>query len=168
MGRITGISNTSSWDGGSTDGTIDILKRYDDRISYWLSEKDEGIYDAMNKGLDAAEVLQYWRNCCFKYTKDKPLYVPGQITLDDWPDRFKRVREIEHLGAGVAPWNVQQYVIEKTNKGLRVNNKALIFYNYHQYCCYEDGSYDLGYYPLTRTVVENIYVPYVKTLMEVE
>ncbi len=39
-------------DGGSTDGTIDILRRYDDRIERWVSEPDAGIYDAMNKGLD--------------------------------------------------------------------------------------------------------------------
>jgi len=37
-------------DGGSKDGTLDILKKYEDRIDYWISERDEGIYDAMNKG----------------------------------------------------------------------------------------------------------------------
>lgn len=41
-------------DGGSTDGTIDIIRRYVNRLSYWTSEPDNGIYDAMNKGIQKA------------------------------------------------------------------------------------------------------------------
>lgn len=36
-------------DGGSTDGTTDIIRKYADHISYWVSAPDNGIYDAMNK-----------------------------------------------------------------------------------------------------------------------
>lgn len=41
-------------DGGSTDNTIEIIKKYEQSISYWVSEKDKGIYDAMNKGIERA------------------------------------------------------------------------------------------------------------------
>lgn len=41
-------------DGGSTDGTIEIIKKYEDKITYWCSEPDGGIYHAMNKGVNLA------------------------------------------------------------------------------------------------------------------
>lgn len=41
-------------DGGSTDGTVDIIRKYEDKIAYWISEPDNGIFDAMNKGADKA------------------------------------------------------------------------------------------------------------------
>lgn len=66
-------------DGNSTDGTQEIIRRYEDRIAYWVSEPDEGIYDAMNKGLSHAtgELV-------------------GIINGDDWyePGAVKKVAEI--------------------------------------------------------------------------
>jgi len=38
-------------DGGSTDGTADIVRSYESKLAWWCSEPDEGIYDAMNKGI---------------------------------------------------------------------------------------------------------------------
>lgn len=54
-------------DGGSTDGTLDILRKYEDRVAYWLSEPDKGIGDAFNKGIAAS-------------TGD----IIGIINADDW------------------------------------------------------------------------------------
>jgi glycosyltransferase involved in cell wall biosynthesis len=41
-------------DGGSTDDTLNIIRKYEDRIDYWVSESDRGISDAMNKGIRLA------------------------------------------------------------------------------------------------------------------
>jgi glycosyltransferase involved in cell wall biosynthesis len=47
-------------DGASNDGTLDIIKKYDDLIDQWISEPDNGLYDAMNKGIKLATGDYLW------------------------------------------------------------------------------------------------------------
>jgi len=44
-------------DGGSTDGTVELLKKYEKYLSYWVSEKDRGQSHALNKGFEKVKDL---------------------------------------------------------------------------------------------------------------
>ena len=59
-------------DGGSTDGSIDVLQEYNQKIDYWVSEKDSGIYNAMNKGITKAhgEYLNFMNSGDYFYSLD--------------------------------------------------------------------------------------------------
>lgn len=48
-------------DGGSTDGSIEIIKKYETQLAYWVSEKDNGLYNALNKGFSksSGDILMY-------------------------------------------------------------------------------------------------------------
>lgn len=61
-------------DGESSDGTVDILQEYDDRIALWRSAKDEGVYDAWNKALH--EARGEW--ICFLGVDDE--FLPGAVS----------------------------------------------------------------------------------------
>ena len=61
-------------DGGSSDGTVDVLRQYDDRIALWKSEPDNGVYDAWNKAL--AEARGEW--ICFLGVDDE--FLPGAVS----------------------------------------------------------------------------------------
>lgn len=112
--------------------------------------------------------VESWLENCLKYRADKPYAFPGQLCLNDWEDQFKGVLVLSHKGEGVAPWNVQKYVIDRKQEQVRIDESPLIFYHFHQLMKTGDDSFDLGDYPLPNEAIEWIYKPYMKELLEVE
>lgn len=107
-------------DGGSTDGTLEILKKYEDRISVLVSEKDNGIYNAMNKGIALArgKYLNFMNggDCffdCFAIEKFFELYDPD-LPADVFYGDMQRIRG-KHVKTFRFPdYITKSYLLENT------------------------------------------------------
>lgn len=111
-------------------------------------------------------VLQWWQDRCLEwcYNRVEDGKFGDQKYLDDWLQRFAGVHALQHIGGGVAPWNVQQYQVSNRLGKLYVNEHPLVFYHFHGYKHYIDNTLDLGGYQLARPVTDLIYRPYVQAL----
>ena len=75
-------------DGGSSDGTVEIIERYAEHLSYWISEPDNGMYDAIQKGFDRATGdIMGWLNSDdlhFEWTLELIARLFTQFEQVDW------------------------------------------------------------------------------------
>ena len=92
-------------DGGSTDGSRELIEQYADHIAYWVSEPDKGIYNAMNKGIDAAkgEYLEFlnsgdWLNSSETLNEFFSVPLEGDVLYgdQDYYDGDKLVESRKH------------------------------------------------------------------------
>lgn len=82
-------------DGGSSDGTIEVIKKYEHRIAAWISEPDKGIYDAMNKGvlLSTGDVISFLNSDDW-YEADALEYAAKQFDNKDIDILFANIAEV--------------------------------------------------------------------------
>ncbi|MBS0286839.1 MAG: glycosyl transferase [Proteobacteria bacterium] len=121
------------------------------------------------------EALYWWKAACLKwcYNRVEEGKFGDQKYLDDWLERFEKVKVLAHLGGGVAPWNVQQYDIEPENKIVKCVERQsghpfdLVFYHFHG-VKFINEYIDLGGYKLSNQVKNVIYKPYIKALLNIE
>ena len=102
-------------DGGSTDGTLDLLHRYDQQIEYWLSEPDRGISHAFNKGLALAQ--GEWINF---------LNAGDRFMQPDTVDQVSQHLQQAPIVIGFAQFGQQTIPKRVVQNGDRLNIKAMI------------------------------------------
>jgi hypothetical protein len=120
------------------------------------------------------EALRWWRERCLEwcYARLEDGKFGDQLYLEDWTKRFEGVSVLEHLGGGLAAWNIQQYELQMRNGSLwgteRSTGKQFpaIFYHFHYVRLFQNGSVELGRRELSTTVLNFIYRPYLQALIE--
>ena len=90
-------------DGGSTDDTVEIIKKYRNSLNYWYSGKDNGQYDAINKGMsNASGEILCWLNA------DDMLLPRSLFIVAEIFDQLKDVEWISTLRPGI--WDANSYL----------------------------------------------------------
>lgn len=126
---------------------------------------------------DGLEALTYWRNACIDwcYARAEDGKFGDQKYLDDWQTRFKNVHVLNHLGGGIAPWNMQQYhFIEDKGKiiGIEKATKTVfdaVFFHFHGLKVYQDLCFSLTgeEYKMNESALKLFYLPYANQLAKV-
>ena len=121
-------------------------------------------------------VLRWWRERCIEwcYARYEDGKFGDQLYLEDWTERFNGVHVLQHLGGGLAAWNIQQYVFEKTNDNVTGTEISTgkkfeaIFYHFHYLKFYTNGKIELGRRTLSENVLNVFYKPHLKFLEELK
>lgn len=120
-------------------------------------------------------VLRWWRNACLDwcYNRFEDGKFGDQKYLNDWTMRFKGIHVLQHLGGGVAPWNMQQYTFKREGQQLIGTEIAtgkefpVVFFHFHALNCYKKWiirEFQIAptEYDLTANVRELLYDGYLK------
>ncbi len=117
------------------------------------------------RGEIGARCLSRWAAQCREWCfyRNEPGRFGDQKYLDEWGSLYgDEVCVIQNIGAGTAPWNLQQY---RVTEGPKVNGVPIAFYHFHELALNPDGSVlRLTNYPLRPEDKELIYAPYLEAL----
>jgi len=144
----------------------------------YKSYEANGIYNVQfmffRKDSDGLAALNWWRDRCLEWCFETPEdgKFGDQKYLDDWTTRFNNVCVIQNVGAGAAPWNIEQYDFSTDNgdiyltDGVLNRKDKLIFYHFHTFKLYKEGVAKAIGYPLSKNIIERMYKPYLAKLVE--
>jgi len=128
------------------------------------------------KDENGIKALKWWRERCLEwcYARYEDGKFGDQLYLNDWTERFDGVHVLQHLGGGLAAWNVQQYNFKIINNKIFGVEKStgkefeVIFYHFHYLKFFYNGKIELGRRKLSKDVIEIFYKNYIKLLEDIK
>lgn len=124
---------------------------------------------------NARRVLQWWKEKCFEWCYDipDPDRMGDQKYLNYWIRDFEGVWELQHLGGGVAPWNLEQYRFCDSEEGDWIMQSRdgkkfkLIFYHFQNLRYLPGGKVNIKSQTKNKQLKYRIYIPYLKKIEEI-
>lgn len=119
------------------------------------------------------ELLNIWKRQCLNHcsTDGDGIYWGDQKYMDKWPEEYDYVYETKNIGAGVAPWNINQYKFSSSNKVFFILHKQtskiipLIFFHFENIKYIQKRIININvynYWNIEDKLIKSLYIPYLK------
>jgi len=158
---------------GEEDSVLITEHRYSDYCN-WAESSGKYCVQFLTIKNDTAgmRVLRWWKDRCIEwcYNRAEDGRMGDQKYLDEFCERFEKVHELQHLGGGVAPWNVSQYTFMREKDKVYLRRKGmdekipLIFYHFHGLQFFDKDVVHLTHnsYRIPDTAIAYVYKAYIK------
>lgn len=133
-------------------------------------------FNYFDNSLEATKALSWWKNKCFEwcfhiYEEDR---MGDQKYLEKFPIMFKGVHELQNIGGGVAPWNLNQYTLNRNHKKnislieRKTNEKFdLIFYHFQNIRYLSETKVNISSETNNKPLKQAIYLPYLREIIKI-
>lgn len=135
-----------------------------------------GVYNvgwvSFRRDENGLECLYWWRDLCLEWCYDRieADRFADQKYLDRFPDKFGDEIVLQHKGANVAPWNIENYILYVKENNVYVDDQKLLFFHFQGFKQLLPWVYDLGLWSYGvrpfRELIDHIYLPYIRTLQK--
>jgi hypothetical protein len=153
-----------------TGSILIVPHRFSESMQY---KEKYGIY---NVGLlsfyndsTSRECLKVWRTQCLQWCGEKPEdgKYGDQKYLDDWPALYRGVIVLQHKGAGLGNWNIDNYSYHNEKNGdFYIDENRLIFYHFHGLKMINRFIFQADR-DIESTLIRSVYAPYIRELQSV-
>lgn len=129
-------------------------------------------FNYFDQSENAKKALIWWKERCLEWCFHlyEPERMGDQKYLEKFPSLFDNVHEIQHIGAGVAPWNLHQYFLVDNNQSIQLKEKKtgkvfpLVFYHFQNLRYINENTVNISSGTYSKKTKDAIYIPYLKSL----
>lgn len=133
-------------------------------------------FNYFSQSENSRRILKHWKDLCREWCYDipEPDRMGDQKYLNTWTEEFEGVHELQHLGGGVAPWNLEQYELKKASDcaGIEMRTEEgiefpLVFYHFQNIRYISDKRVNIKSQTKNRQLKYTIYIPYLKEIEKI-
>jgi len=150
----------------------------DENVRAYAVSKIAGIFNvgwlSFRRDPEGLACLARWREQCLQWCRDEPEAgrFGDQGYLDEWPEKYERVKVVDRPGFNEAPWNIKIDKISKDGEPVQIGTHPLVFFHFQGLRRIGPKLFNPNWHdyllPVSRRLIQRVYRPYLAAIKEAE